>query len=184
MLKPLSNLRTFKLDSNSLSIKLHTFFKRKVDYDVFLPKYNCNLQRELVWSLKQKQRLIESMLIRRDIPNISIIQIEDPTSDTHEDLIQVIDGKQRLSAMRDFYLNDFSITLEGNNYYFKDLPKEYQIAISRYDIRFDNVYEGFGIKNRITDDDKIEWYERLNFFGTEQDENHIKNIKGELKRGL
>src|SRR5690606_1739421 len=62
-----------------------------------------NFQRGEVWGKGKKQRLIDSILRGWHIPPIHVIQV--PGSDKQE----VLDGQQRLAAIRDFIRGDFSI---------------------------------------------------------------------------
>jgi len=67
-----------------------------LDFDVFLPSIGKNLQRELCWTLLQKQELILSILKGIQIPKMAFVFI-------NHKIIQVVDGKQRLSALIDFF---------------------------------------------------------------------------------
>jgi hypothetical protein len=62
-----------------------------------------NFQRGEVWDKEKKQRLIDSILRRWHIPPIHVIQV--PNSNKQE----VLDGQQRLAAIRDFFRNEFPI---------------------------------------------------------------------------
>ena len=46
-----------------------------IDWDVYLPTKQMNLQRPLVWTLEQKQELIYSIFKGIQLPPISLIQI-------------------------------------------------------------------------------------------------------------
>lgn len=65
-----------------------------------------NFQRGEVWGKAKKQRLIDSILRGWHIPPIHVIQV--PNSEKQE----VLDGQQRLAAIRDFLEGDF--TVNGN----------------------------------------------------------------------
>ncbi|HUM53495.1 MAG TPA: DUF262 domain-containing protein [Chitinophagales bacterium] len=158
---------------HELSSQLKYFIKQNIDWDVYLPTKQRNLQRGFVWNLDQKRELINSMLMGRHIPHCAIINIVDP-SDGHKDILQIIDGKQRLSAMVDFYENKFTIEIDERQYYFKELPNDYQLAISHYHFRYYVVNEPYG--NPMTDKQKINWFKFINFAGTPQDIEHFKNL--------
>ena len=134
----------------------------KWDFDVYLPSKNMNLQRPLVWKLDQKRSLIESVIIRRAIPPISVIL-------TLDDVYQVIDGKQRLNALIEYVRGDFDFC----GYYCEDLPKEYLGQIKRH---FVMAYRLCERSTPISDDDKIEWFQWINFAGTPQDIEHMKKL--------
>ncbi|MEZ8363752.1 DUF262 domain-containing protein [Vibrio cyclitrophicus] len=61
-----------------------------------------NFQRGEVWGLQKKQRLIDSILRGWHIPPIHVIQV--PNSSKQE----VLDGQQRLAAIRDFINGKFA----------------------------------------------------------------------------
>lgn len=61
-----------------------------------------NFQRGEVWGLQKKQRLIDSILRGWHIPPIHVIQV--PNSSKQE----VLDGQQRLAAIRDFVAGKFA----------------------------------------------------------------------------
>lgn len=65
-----------------------------------------NFQRGEVWGKAKKQRLIDSIIRGWHIPPIHVIQV--PNSDKQE----VLDGQQRLAAIRDFLEGEF--TINGN----------------------------------------------------------------------
>jgi hypothetical protein len=137
---------------------------KKWDFDVYLPSRQMNLQRPLVWTLDQKRSLIESVIIRRAIPPISLIQLVDDT-------YQVIDGKQRLNAFIEYCRGDFDFC----GYYCDDLPRDYFGQIKRY-IPFAYVLFEYA-DAPITDDEKVEWFQWINFAGTAQDIEHLERLR-------
>ena len=90
----------------------------KLDLDVYLPTYERNLQRELCWSLEQKQAFIISILQDKPLPPLSVNYRYD--TDTYE----IIDGKQRLSTAISFYNNDFPIIIGEDEYFYKDFDND------------------------------------------------------------
>lgn len=165
--------RDFDLKVTETSSFLKYFTTQNIDWDVYLPSKGKNLQRDFVWSLEQKRELINSLLIGRHIPHCAIINIINPIKQ-NEEILQIIDGKQRLSTMMDFYQNKFTIELEGSEYYFKDLPNDYRLTISNCHFRYYCIYEDYG--NPITDLQKINWFRFLNFAGTPQDSQHLREL--------
>jgi hypothetical protein len=66
---------------------------------------NRRYQRKLVWSVEEKQRLIDSML--RDLPiPLFLVAESDATGDT---VLELIDGLQRLNAIFAFLQNEFPV---------------------------------------------------------------------------
>lgn len=180
-MKDLKQLRKFdlKISSNNLYFsRVKDLHRRKIDMDVFLPSKGVNLQRDKVWDLQQKRELIVSIFIERPIPNMCIMSIIDDNDTSPgvggSDIIQVIDGKQRLSTIIDFYNNEFTVELEGKEFLFEELPEDYQKAVAHYEIICSIVYDKF--EKRISDEEKIEWFRRINFFGTPQELSHLEKI--------
>lgn len=169
MITPLKELRT-TLDfyPHELNSILHLFAKdAKIDWNVFLETKNCNLQRELCWTLTQKRELIWSILMRRHIPRMALIY-------TVDNVYKVIDGKQRLSTMLGFLYNEFSLLHDGVKYYFKDLPIEHKRHIETFAFPY-MVYNETHDK-MLTDDQMITWFKFINFAGTPQDLKHLEKI--------
>jgi hypothetical protein len=151
-----------------------TVFRPSIDFDfdVFLPSIGKNLQRGNVWTLAQKQELIRSLILKRDINTPSIIFCSGEKTK-----IEVIDGKQRITAILEFLDGKFEV----DGYYYADFnlannkyPNANCFAIS-LDIKM-NVY--YSDKDEvITDQQKIGLFKMLNFSGTPQDEQHLNSLK-------
>lgn len=77
---------------------------------------NRRYQRKLVWTLQEKQKLIESILRKYPIPAILIAERGQPTG-TYE----IIDGLQRLHAIVSFVETTYS-TLDGRYFDLKYFP--------------------------------------------------------------
>jgi len=104
------------------------------------PKY----QREGVWSIYQKQLLIDSVLQDIDIPKLYFRDVTDPQKPTFE-LYEVVDGQQRLRAISDFINNQYPTFQESDkcldidvaNMKFNELPTSVQQRLFNY--QFDIV---------------------------------------------
>lgn len=77
-------------------------------------------QRRLRWNLKKKSLLIESFLLNIPVPPVYLFE-------TDYNAYEVIDGQQRLDAVRSFLANDYPLTgleywSELNKKRFNDLP--------------------------------------------------------------
>ena len=178
-MKNLSELRNNKLSTTSSELvfsRIRNLNNRILDFDVYLESKGVNLQRGNVWNLSQKQELILSILLERYIPYICIVSAINENG--KEDILKIIDGKQRLTAMIEFYNNIFPIILEGNSMFFDDLPVDYQKAIAFYDIRAKMAYDQYDKK--ITDDEIINWFLLINFAGTPQDKAHFEKLSALL----
>ncbi|WP_165952637.1 DUF262 domain-containing protein [Kribbella albertanoniae] len=97
-----------------------------------------DFQRGEVWPASKKQRLIDSILRRWHIPPIHLVAREDGTFD-------VLDGQQRLTAIRDFVRNDFPVGskiepldagIEGlSGLRYNDLPPAVRNSFDTFPIR-------------------------------------------------
>jgi hypothetical protein len=149
-----------------------------LDFDVYLPTKGKNLQRPLVWNLFQKQQLILSALKGIKLPPIQFILFTDDAAGTGPDKKQVyhiIDGKQRLTTLLSFYNGEFPIIWDNKEYFFKDLDEWAARRISHMTLDSDRVYTYPDAD--LTDDQKIAWFEMINFAGTPQDIEHLNNLK-------
>lgn len=144
----------------------------KLDLQVWLPTIEMNLQRDFVWDELQCEQFILSILLKRNIPRMAIVV-------THDDVYQVIDGKQRLTAVAGFMNNHFEINIEGKKYLYKHLPEEFCRAISKFHVPYYVVHEMF--EGEVTDQDKIQWFNFINYSGTPMDQLHINRLLQKLK---
>lgn len=87
---------------------------------------NPNFQRQEVWTLDKKSRLIESLMLRIPIPMFYV-------SSDENGILTVVDGLQRFSTIRDFvlgkeFLKTRNESLKGEGFKLQDLEfwKEYE----------------------------------------------------------
>ena len=124
---------------------LDKVYKRRDRYDI--PDW----QREEVWEIKKKQKLIDSILKGWRLPKFYLLK-------TAEDEYDVVDGQQRLSAILEFFSNELALSEEsakefGASYY-KDLPSRTSDSFDDFEIDFDEI-EG------ATDQELKEFFQRL-----------------------
>ena len=171
--------------------RIETFFSNKVDlktdFDVFLEKYNRNLQRDYCWTSLQQTEFINSIILDRHIPPICIVEFSGnylkkdfrnhdiPEDDFFKFKYKIIDGKQRLITHKKFIENEFSISFDNVSYFFKDLPKEYQRHITNYEYRC--VFITFRHFEDCTDNDLLEMFRWCNYAGTQLEREYLDNFK-------
>ncbi|MGL6008516.1 MAG: DUF262 domain-containing protein [Culicoidibacterales bacterium] len=149
-----------------------------IDFDVYLPSIEKNLQRPYVWVVEQERELIYSILIGRYIPPIRYVSLINP-SGSSLDLIQVIDGKQRLNAIIRFLQNKFTIEIDGNEFLYSELPSDFKSEIDHFHIRGQAMYQHYdrnSLAIPISDEIKIKWFCLINFSGTPQDKDHMSSL--------
>lgn len=179
---PLSTFQKKYTHHINRDLSIHSFwnffterFGYELDFDVWLPSKQMNLQRPLVWTLTQKQQLLLSILRDMRLPNFVAVQYA--TADTDR-LLKIIDGKQRFNAVFQFFDGQYPIFVDDQQYYFDDLADDAQKQIKFYIPRFDVHYHyGYDAADTITDDIMIDIFERVNFLGTPQDIEHLNNLK-------
>ena len=101
------------------------------------PKY----QRESVWTLYQKQLLIDTIIEDLDIPKVYFRDITDPTNPRFKKF-EVVDGQQRIRAIQSFINNEFPLYPETNkfnddeiaNLKFNELPTDLQNQLHSYSL--------------------------------------------------
>lgn len=170
---------TIRMGSSSDSISRMAIDRPDItfDYDVFLPSKGKNLQRPFCWTLEQKQSLILSIFKGVELTSISIIIFTDDMTPGQRDqkIYKIIDGKQRVSTLIGFIRNEFPIIVNGESYFFNELPAEMISVLNRFTLTQNIVYEY--PDKMISDNNKIAWFEMINFAGTPQDIEHLNNLK-------
>lgn len=171
-----------KLSStNTYFSQIRGLHKKNIDFDVWLPSKNMNLQRGKVWTIDQKRELIISVFIGRYIPDIRVMNIIDRSieyDNMNDDINQIIDGKQRLTTLIDFYNNKFTIVSDDKEYYYKDLPEKYQNNYKWHKISCQFADEEYD--KPFIDDEKIQWFRLINFAGTPQDRKHMDELSKKI----
>lgn len=154
-----------------------------IDFDVMLDN-GMPLQRDYVWTIEQKRNLIISMLCEKKFPAFYLICYTDDFIKTGKNsdklTFKVIDGKQRLSTIKDFIENKFPILYEGYEYYFSDLTSMQKYRINCYSMDFHLVYEYHDEK--LGDEKYVSLFNYVNFGGTPQEIEHMKNLEKSLKK--
>lgn len=137
----------------SLLIKVFHF---GVDFE---PEY----QRGFVWEHKDKVALIDSIFHNVDIGKF--VFVERPFEPGKPDY-EILDGKQRLSAIVDFYLNRF----QYNGCYYNELSTADMNWFLRHNI---SVAEC----RNLTEQQKLQYFIMLNTTGKTVDEAHMDEVK-------
>lgn len=130
-------------------------------------------QRGYIWTEKQKQRLIQSIINDVEISSILVhehkykkIADRQKNGETELFLSDVIDGKQRLSTIISFMDNDFAV----DGVYYKDWSALAQRKWKNKTISVNTV-------QHLTDKQVLEQFLKVNFAGTQQSEEHMENVK-------
>lgn len=138
-------------------------------------KNKINYQRDFVWTLEQKQLLIDSIYNNIEIGKFLFRQL--PWTKVIEQLknndiayyYDCVDGKQRMNAIIEFLQDKFPDSY-GN--YWSDLSENAQDKLLNYD----KLSYGEFSKS-ATDNNVIDAFLTLNFTGTPMSKEHIEYIK-------
>lgn len=175
------NIKELNLSSPLCFSRLKSLKERyKFDFDVYLPSKGINLQRDLVWSLEQKQQLILSVFKERIGSYNSIKMIPPLSAVQHEyndgsKVYQIIDGKQRLSTLFAFMDNEFYILVDNECYFYNDLSDDLKGIIDSY---YPLITVKYSYDDEpVSDQDKIDWFEMINYFGTPLEVEHLNKLK-------
>lgn len=102
-----------------------------------------DFQRGEVWTKEKKERLIDSILRGWNIPPIHLVE------NSHSSVDEVLDGQQRLSAIRDFFNDKLKVdgmiqpydktiaALDGKS--FSELPDDIRRKIQKYSLTVINL---------------------------------------------
>ena len=134
--------------------------RRRVDVSPDFQRFNA-------WQPLQKSELIESILMGIPIPMLYLFENEFGQR-------QVIDGKQRLTAMRDFVENGFSLSglrmlSQYNGFFFNDLPPILQAKIE------DCQIPTYIVQPPTPEVVKFYIFERINRGGTQLNQQELRH---------
>lgn len=150
------SLRYMQQQISSLFNKVYFF---GVDFE---PEY----QREFVWELEDKQSLIDSIFNNIDIGKFTIVT----NLYTSKFLYEILDGKQRLRALLDYYEDRFEY--KGKRY--SDLSLREQDHIKNYAV-------GVAETEDITREQKLRYFLMLNKSGHVMDKAQLEKVEKMLE---
>lgn len=130
-------------------------------------------QREYVWTVRTASKLVESLMLNIPIPTMFFHEV-------HSGLLEVVDGKQRLTSIWSFIQGEFpdgtpfklkglEVYEELNDKTFSDLPSDLQERLLDYPL---NVHT---ISRQSQPDFVFEVFERLNMGATQLNEQELRN---------
>ncbi len=163
--------RTVK--TQSIEYDIETLIK-KIDKGII--KLDPEYQRRHRWDNKTSSKLIESLILNIPIPTIYISQDVDVDSETddNEYRYSVIDGQQRLTAIKNFLKNKFPLegleTLEElNSCFYQDLPPFLTRRLEERSIKC------LRIDSTLDSQVKLDIFERLNSGSVKLEPQELRN---------
>lgn len=126
-------------------------------------------QRELVWTEAQKYSLIDSIMKNIDIGKFTIIRRpwgNNPSKPATPKLYEMLDGKQRLTTLWEFYTGQF--TYKGLRFY----------QLNPSDRRhFKNYRISYAECEPLTDEQKYRYFLKLNTSGVPISDAHMERVR-------
>lgn len=131
-------------------------------------------QRDLVWTLDDKQQLLDSIFNRINCGSIIVRRRSFAWNETRESeadtsFLDVVDGKQRINAILEFMDDGFP---DSNGYYYSEYSDRAQHELLDHQLF---TYSEFG--EEAIDQDVIEQFLKVNFTGKPQSKEHIELVK-------
>lgn len=191
----MSKIKDFLIDIQRKAVE-RTVKTQSVEYDLEtlvkkihrnVIKLNPDYQRKHRWSDDYSSRLIESLILNIPIPIIYISQDVDVDTEVDDDISRysVIDGQQRLTAIYNFFKNEYSlkglnVLSELNDSYYTDLPP---FLIRRLEER---TIRCLRIDSTLDAQVKYDIFERLNSGSVKLEAQELRNAtcRGPFKRML
>lgn len=131
---------------------------------------NPEYQRELVWELEDKQKLIDSIFKNVDIGKFVFIRRNyDASKNPTPHFFEILDGKQRLTAIKEFWEDRF----QYNGFYYSELHPYDQSHFDGYLISMAEVTEP-------TKEQIYRYFLRLNTAGKPIEQSHLDKVAGLL----
>lgn len=130
------------------------------------------IQRSYVWEVARKSSLIESMILGYPIPAVFAKRMDDGSGKRGSNTYFIMDGKQRLSTVKEFLNDEFALSkLLPVTYFDTESDKEVTIDISG--MKFSELPDGlkdflntvtFAVTyfDNLTKDEERELFKRLN----------------------
>lgn len=130
------------------------------------------IQRSFVWERARKSSLIESMILGYPIPTVYAKRIDDGSGKRGSNTYFIMDGKQRLSTVKEFLNDEFALSkLQPITYFDTDEDKEVVVDISEK--KFSELPDGlkdylntvtFAVTyfDNLTKEEERELFKRLN----------------------
>lgn len=106
-----------------------------IDDYVYRIDLDADYQREKIWSRKNQEELLDSILKNIDIPKLYLVKTRDGESFDYE----CIDGKQRMSTLLSFYKPDagddgpLTVRVAGDKFTYRQLQEEHPKLSAKID---------------------------------------------------
>jgi len=134
-----------------------------LDMDVSMPTKKAYLQRGLEWELEKKVAFIKTMMAGGFTQAISLNNL------TRDNIVKVIDGKQRINTVISYYQNEFAV----DGVYYRDLSDDDKYIFESFLIP---AYQYTSV-TPLSDDELIKWFLAINDAGKTVQQAHLATIR-------
>lgn len=130
------------------------------------------IQRSYVWERARKSALIESMILGYPVPTVYAKRIDDGSGKRGSNTYYIMDGKQRLSTVKEFLNDEFALSKLSPITYF-DTEKDKEVEVDISNMKFSELPDGlqdflntvtFSVTyfDSLTKEEERELFKRLN----------------------
>lgn len=136
--------------------------------------FNPEYQRELVWTIEQKQAFIKTLMIG-DVDLCPTFITEPYSNEKSKREYEVLDGKQRMMAVIEYIRGKFSV----DGLYYKDLSlgDVSRLMNATFKYRLIKYYDNKKGFSKMTIEQKVELFLQINEYGQRVSEEHLDKIK-------
>ena len=131
-------------------------------------------QRDFVWTTDQKRLYIKNLFEDKAEITPTIVEYYD---DIHTHVYEVLDGKQRIKALLDFYNNEFDV----KGLYYKDLTAEDQYFFTNHRVVYTRVMNRANSKD-LKLETKIQLFLEINMLGTRMSDEDLAKAQALLEK--
>lgn len=148
---------------NFINSEIHNLIHKYYSFGVNM---NPDYQRDYVWELSDKQLLIDSIFNNIDIGKFTFVHLDYKKWDETGCGYEILDGKQRLSTIIEFYENRFPY----KGVYYNDLSGRDKRIFKNHSIVQGEVSE-------TERKDVLKYFLMLNRTGKVMDQKHLDNVE-------
>lgn len=127
-------------------------------------------QRGYVWTEQQKNDYILNLFENK--AEIRPVVIQYAIKDKNDDILEILDGKQRLSTLFDFINNKITV----NSLYFKDLTNEDQEFIMNHKIDYRRIMNRSNSSN-LKLETRLQLFYEINLYETKMTDEELKEVQ-------
>ncbi len=150
-----------------------------IDWDIYLPKAKTNLQRGFVWSDAQKNDFLIKYFTESQLLQYSPPVIMNNLCGENAHALLIIDGKQRISTLFEFYTNKRAIIVDDKPIFYAD----YNVSTNQtatINVLINQIDTDLTAPEWIAENEDalIQQFEHVNFASVPQEYAHLQKLRG------